>query len=224
MPSVCPRGRRCAAGTAPGGCRTTPFAGPLPGDAHPSPPVPGHRHRCRPGGPGVPSQSRAAANGCSRARVLAEWQVTTKKNVTPEWQVTPDEQNFQGSAGVFPHSDALARSCGQEHNHSQSWQSTNPLEGAELSPVCSPALGPGEASTSCSNLPTCYAPPGVLSHLPLTGEMKGSPSSQGAWLQVKERILHNPDSVSELQARETWLSTWLSLHARYFPLRTKQAC
>lgn len=193
--------------------------------------------RCPPEPPRARPQAPLQARGSRGAQPVpcgSEWMQPgtcpcgvashNKKKVTPEWQVTPDEQNFQGSAGVFPHLDALARSCGQEHNHSQSWQSTNPLEGAELSPVCSPALGPGEASTSCSNLPTCYAPPGVLSHLPLTGEMKGSPSSQGAWLQVKERILHNPDSVSELQARKTWLSTWLSLHARYFPLRTKQAC
>lgn len=189
--------------------------------------------RCPPEPPRARPQARLQARG-SRPVIrrmdaaghvsLRSGKSQQKKPVTPEWQVTPDEQNFQGSAGVFPHSDALARSCGQERNHSQSWQSTNPLEGAELSPVCSPALGPGEASTSSSNLPTCYAPPGVLSHLPLTGEMKDSPSSQRAWLQGKERILHNPDSVSELQARETWLSTWLSLHARYFPLRTKQAC
>lgn len=136
MPCPCPRDRRCAAGAAPGAAGEPPLRALMPempeSRIPPVRPVGARQHgRNAPAGPempGCPAQSRRDV--ARHMSFLAEWQVTTKKRHTRV-------QNFQ----VF----FLTQMSLHEHNHSQRWQSTKPLEGAELSPVCSPALNPGNA-------------------------------------------------------------------------------
>lgn len=218
MPRLCPGDWRCAAGAAPGAAGGSPLPGarippPHPGDARIPNPT---RETCRsqaalqecpgrPGDAGAPVQSRMDA--ARHVFFLAEWQVTTQKKAH--------------QSGKSHQMSKISRCTSSPRCACMS--TTTPKAGRAQTPwrVQSSALCAVQPSTQeMPNISTCYSP-GVLSHLPLAGEMKGSSSSQSTRLQGKERASHHPDSISELQAHETWLSKWLSLHASCFPLSAK---
>lgn len=94
-------------------------------------------------------------------------------------------------------SSARCTCChGQEHNHSQSWQGTNPSEGAELGPVCRPALHPGDASTSSSGKCPTF-PPGT--HLLM--KWRGLPPHTAPSSRVRKGFYL---MLQHLRAASTW--------------------
>ena len=166
------------------------------------------------GSQGAPSSNAGPVRQhMGAARCMCSYRVpNTRTKIT-------SEQNFQGSADVFPCLAAPARHS-HKHTPSQSRQSTNPLEAAELSPACSAALDQGEASTSgVRRYPTCPSTTHLLASYPISpsiGEIKGSPSSHRVWLQGRERVSHHPGSTSELQAHQTWVINHFMLGISHF--------
>lgn len=101
-------------------------------------------HHRRPTGPRLPQQqcwSCGTASGCSWVRAFLQSANDKQKNNN----LMSNVQDFESSADVFSRPTAPAY-CGCKHIPCQSQQSTNLLEGVELSHVCSSALDTGETS------------------------------------------------------------------------------
>lgn len=217
MPYACPGGSwavPCAAGTALGP-QEDPLCRPSARRCPPSP----SRETCPVTGSaaGVPRQARESRAAPARPQWM---QPGTRPCRVANHKKEKSHQSGKSHQTSKISREVLVYFLTQVHLHAMARSAITPkpgrapLEGAELSPVCSAALEAGDASTSssrkCPIFPAASTSCGVLSHVSLTGEMKGSPSSQSARLQGKERVSHHADSISELQAHETWLSKWLS--------------